>query len=117
MRPVSHLVSNFFEPHFLEPHLNSYQLENLEELRQYLCLKFERNFLASLHLDYPDIALDEFSDTDSDQDAESFIQLTERKLKVALGYGPANLDALDKYTFRKKVLSSSLLRGHASEWY
>ena len=73
--------------------------------------------MAATHLDYPDIALDKLSVTDSDQDAESFIQLIDRKIKFAFGDVPANLDALAKYTFRKKILFSTFLRGPASVRY
>ena len=73
--------------------------------------------MAATHLAYPDLALDKFSGTDPDQDAASFIQLIERKINFALGDAPANPDALANYTFRKKALFSSLLRGPAAEWY
>ena len=73
--------------------------------------------MAATHLAYPDLALDKFSGTDPDQDAESFIQSIERKIIFALGDAPANPDALANYTFRKKALFSSLLRGPAAEWY
>ena len=73
--------------------------------------------MAATHLAYPDLALDKFSGTDPDQDAESFIQLIERKINFALGDAPANPDALANYNFRKKALFSSLLRGPAAEWY
>ena len=67
--------------------------------------------MAATHLAYPDLALDKLSGTDPDQDAESFKQLIERKINFALGDAPANPDALVNYNFRKKALSSSLLRG------
>ena len=35
--------------------------------------------MANAHLAYADLAIDKFSGTDPDQDAESFIQLIERK--------------------------------------
>ena len=35
--------------------------------------------MANTHLAYPDLAIDKFSGTDPDQDAETFIQLIERK--------------------------------------
>ena len=73
--------------------------------------------MAATHLAYPDLALDKFSGTDPDQDAESFIQLIERKIIFAVGDAPANPDALANYTFRKKAPVSSLLRGPAAEWY
>ena len=73
--------------------------------------------MAKTHLACPDLALDKFSGTDPDQDAESFVQLIERKINLALGDAPADPDDLVSYTFRKKALFSSLLRGPAAEWY
>ena len=73
--------------------------------------------MANTHLAYPDLALDKFSGTDLDQDAESCVQLIERKINFALGDAPADPDDLISYTFRKKALVSSLLRGPATEWY
>ena len=73
--------------------------------------------MANTHLAYPDLAIDKFSGTDPDQDAVFFIQLIERKLNFALGDAPANAGELANYTFRKKALFSSLLRGPAAEWY
>ena len=72
--------------------------------------------MANAHLAYPDLALDKFSGTDPDQDAEAFILLIECKFDFALGTEP---DAADDehfiYLFRKKSLFSSLLRGPAAE--
>ena len=73
--------------------------------------------MANTHLAYPDLALDKFSGTDPGQDAESFVQPIERKINFALGDAPADPDDLVSYTFRKKALFSSLLRGTAAEWY
>ena len=73
--------------------------------------------MANTHLAYPDLALDKLSGTDPDQDAESLVQLIERKINFALGDAPADPDDLVSYTFRKKALLSSLLRGTAAEWY
>ena len=75
--------------------------------------------MANSNLAYPGLALDKFSGTDADQDAESFFQLIGRKINFALALGDALGDAGDLaiYTFRKKALFSSLLRGRASEWY
>ena len=73
--------------------------------------------MANTHLAYPGLAIDKFSGTDPDQDAESFIQLLERKINFALGDAPADAGELVNYTFRKKALFSSLLRGPAAEWY
>ena len=73
--------------------------------------------MANTHLAYPDSVLDKFSGTDPDQDAESFVQLIERKINFALGDASADPDDLVCYTFRKKALFSSLQRGPAAEWY
>ena len=71
--------------------------------------------MANTHLAYPDLALDKFSGTDQDKDAESFVQLIERKINFALGDAPADPDDLVRYLFRKKALFYSLLRGPATE--
>ena len=73
--------------------------------------------MANTHLAYPDLAIDKFSGTDPDQDAESFVQLIERKINFAPGDAPADAGELVNYTFKKKALFSSLLRGPAAEWY
>ena len=73
--------------------------------------------MAAAHLAYPDLAVDKFSGTDPDQDAESLIQLIERKINFDLGHAPGDAGELANYTFRKKALFSSLLRGPAAEWY
>ena len=64
------------------------------------------------------MALDNFSGTDPEQDAEAFIGLIECKINFALGTEPdAAADEHGIYIFRKKALFSSLLRGLAAEWY
>ena len=70
--------------------------------------------MANTHLVYPDLALDKFSGPDPDQDAESFVQLTERKINFALGDAPADPDDFISYIFRKTELFSFLLRGPAA---
>ena len=70
--------------------------------------------MAKTHLAYPDLALVKFSGTDPDQDAESFVQLIERKINFTLGDAAAYPDDLVSYTFRKKALFSPLLRGPAA---
>ena len=45
--------------------------------------------MANTYVAYPDLALDTFSGTDPDQDAESFVQLIERKIKLAIEASPA----------------------------
>ena len=73
--------------------------------------------MAAAHLAYSDLAVDSFSGTDPNQDAETFIQLIEQKINFALGDAPADAGELANYTFRKKALCSSLLRRPAAEWY
>ena len=73
--------------------------------------------MANTHLAFSDLATDKLSGTDPDEDAESFIQLIERKNNFAMGDAPADAGELVNYTFGKKALFSSLLRGPAAEWY
>ena len=54
--------------------------------------------MANTQLAYPDLALDKFSGTDPDQDAESVIQLIERKINFALGDALADAGELVKIT-------------------
>ena len=60
--------------------------------------------MANAHLAYPDLALDKFSGTDPDQDAEAFIRLIECKINFALGTESevADLEHVI-YLFRKKA--------------
>ena len=69
--------------------------------------------MANTHLAYPDLDIDKFSGTDRNQDAESFIQIIQRKINFA----PGDAGELVYYTFRKKALFSSLLRRPAAEWF
>ena len=73
--------------------------------------------MANTHLAYPDLAINNFSETDPDQDAESFIQLIEGKINFAHEDAPGDAGELAKYTFMKKALSSSLHRKPVAEWY
>ena len=73
--------------------------------------------MANTHLAYPDLAIDKFSGTDPYQDAESFIQLIERKINFALGHASADAGELAHYNIRNNALFSSLLREPAAEWY
>ena len=73
--------------------------------------------MANTLLAYPDLSIEKFSGTDPDQEAESFVKLTERKINFALGDPPGDAGELANYTFRKKALFSSLLRGPAAERY
>ena len=74
--------------------------------------------MATAHLAYPDLALDKFSGTDPNQDAKAIIRLIECKTTFARGTEPNEADAYKVIClFRKNTLFSSLLRGHAGEWY
>ena len=74
--------------------------------------------MANAHLADPELAMDKFSGTDPDQDAEAFIRLKECTIIFALGTEPDEADAEHViYLFRKKALFSPLLRGPAAEWY
>ena len=73
--------------------------------------------MTNTRLAYTDLAMDSFCGRDTDQDAESFIQLIERKINFALGDAPGDGGELADCTFRKKALFSSLLQGPAAEWY
>ena len=73
--------------------------------------------MANTHLLYPDLAIDNFSGTDPDQDGQSLFQLIERKINFAVGDAPGDAGELATYTFRKKALFFSSLRGPAAEWY
>ena len=97
--------------------MNPYQLDILEELREYLDLKIYRSIIAATHLAYPDLAIDNFCGTDPDQDAESFLQIIEQKINFTPADAPGDAGELANYTFRKKALFSYLLRGPAAEWY
>ena len=66
--------------------------------------------MANTHLAYPGLALDKFSDTDPDQDAEYSVQLIERKINDA----HADPDELVNYTSCEEQLFSSLLREPAN---
>ena len=46
--------------------------------------------MANTHVGYPDLALDKYSATDTDQVAESFLQIIERSIIFALGDSPAD---------------------------
>ena len=75
------------------------------------------HMMANIHIAYSELAIDEVSGTDPDQDAESFSQLIERKIKTAPRHAPGDAGELANYTFRKTALFSFLLRARAAEWY
>ena len=64
--------------------------------------------MANTHL-----AIDKFSGADPDQDAQSFNQLTGRKIILALGDASEDAGVLPS----ERTLFSSLLRGPAAEWF
>ena len=55
--------------------------------------------MAATHLDHHNMAIDKYSGTDPDQDAESFIQITDRKVIFSPGDAPAGPDEFANYTF------------------
>ena len=61
--------------------------------------------MAATHLDYMDLANNKFSDTDPDQEADSLIQLIERKIKFAPADEPRNAAELARM---KALFSFSL---------
>ena len=71
--------------------------------------------MANAHLAYPDLALDKFSGTDPDQDAEAFIRLIECKINFALGTEP-EAGELEHgiYLFRKKNFIFLIAKGTRS---
>ena len=102
---------------FPEAHLNNHELDNLEELIEYLDLNFNWSVMAATHFAHPNPAIDKFSGTDPDQDAKTFIQPIERKINLAFADAPLDAFELANYTVRKKALFYSLLRVPAAEWY
>ena len=87
-----------------EPNPNSLQLHILGELLDFLFWGNIISKMANAHLVYPDLALDKFSGTDPNQDAEAFIRLIECKINFALGTEPeaGELEHVI-YLFRKKL--------------
>ena len=85
-----------------EPHLNTHQLDTEGGVIEYMELNFYWNNEAHTQLAHPDLALDKFSGTDPDQDAEPFIQLTKRKINCALGDAPGVVDNFRKLNFQEK---------------
>ena len=103
---------------FPEHNLTEFQLHVYGESMDHLSYTVDwTTILANTHLAYPELALEKFSGTDPDQDVVSFDQFIERKINFALGDAPADPDDSIIYTFCKKALFSSLLRGPAAEWY
>ena len=58
--------------------------------------------MTNTHLAYLDLAIDKLSGTEPNQDAETFIQLIERKIKSALGYAPPDAGDLGKLQFQEE---------------
>ena len=71
--------------------------------------------MVHTHLACPDLVFDKISGTNPDQDAESLIQLIERKINSALVDAPADVEEFANYIFWKKTLYSSLIRGPTVE--
>ena len=73
--------------------------------------------MAPAHLAYPNLAFDKLSGTEPNQNAESYIQLFERKNNFALRDAREDANKMVNYTFRKKALFSFLLGVPTAEWY
>ena len=71
--------------------------------------------MAHFHFAYPDLALHNFSCSDSDHDVESFIQLIERKINFSLCDASGDAEELGNYFFRKRTLFSFLVQGPTVE--
>ena len=63
---------------------------------------------------YSDIALEKFTGLDSSEDAQTIIDLIERKIRFSLGLGP---DDAHLFEHRRKQLFGSVLRGPAQDWF
>ena len=86
---------------FLEPYLNTPQLDISVELTEYLDLEFSLSNIAHTHLPYPNLALDNFFGKNADEEAESFIQFINRTNNYDFGDAPGDAEELAKYIFRK----------------
>ena len=70
--------------------------------------------MAAALLAYPDLAVDKFSGTDPDQDAETFIQLIERKINFALEDAPGDAGKLKLHFQEESALF--LFNPRTSRW-
>ena len=73
--------------------------------------------MAENTVSFPDLALDQLSGNDPDQDAKSFLHTIQNKINFSFGSRPTDFAERTRYLFRKKALFSSLLRVPAAEWY
>ena len=65
----------------------------------------------------PDIALEKFTGLDSSEEAQTFIDLLERKIGFSLGLRPDNADEQELFDHRRKQIIGSVLRGPAQDWF
>ena len=73
--------------------------------------------MAENTVSFPNLAQDNISGNDPDQDAKSFLPTVENKINFSLGSRPTDIAEKTRYLFRKKAFFSSLLRGPVAEWY
>ena len=66
---------------------------------------------------FPDIALEKFTGLDSSEDAQTFIDLIERKIGFSLGLTPDDADEQELFDHRRKQLFGSLLCCPAQDWF
>ena len=72
--------------------------------------------MAENRVSFTDLALDNISGNDPDQDAKSFLPTVENKINFSLGSRPTDNAERTRYLIRKKALFSSFLPGPAAEW-
>ena len=68
-------------------------------------------------VEFPDIALEKFTGLDSSEDAQTFIDLIERKIAFSLCLRPDDADELELFDHRRKQLFGSVLCGPAQVWF
>ena len=73
--------------------------------------------MAENTVSFPDLALEKVLGNDPDQDARSFLQTFENKIKFSLGSRLTAVAEKARYLFTKKAIFSSLLQGPGAKWY
>ena len=66
---------------------------------------------------FPDIALEKFTGLDSSEDAQTFIDLIERKIGFNLCLRPDDAVEQELFDYRRKQLFGSVLCSPAHDWF
>ena len=67
---------------------------------------------------YPDLALQNFTGLDPNDDSRDFLDIVEKKITFSLGTRPADAgDNQDTYDNRQRALFGSIFGGPAAQWY